>query len=111
MKTLKFIILTLTAGILIYFILQTFVEDEMANEPFYCSIIEVEGGYGYHIYVENRLLIQQESVPSYKGNIPFSSADDAKKVADLVINKICKGLNPKITLEELNELDIVTLGD
>ena len=70
------------------------------------KIIEVPNGYGYQIFSGDKLLVQQEFIPAVNGNMPFSSTKDAKKVADLVIEKIRSRTSPQITVEELNGLDI-----
>lgn len=72
------------------------------------EIIEVPNGYGYKIFSGDKLLIQQEFIPAVKGDIAFGTKKDARKVANLVIEKIRNRTSPQISVEELEALGIVT---
>ena len=63
--------------------------------------------YGYEISKNNNILIRQTVIPGMHGNHNFSRKQDAKKVADLVINKLDNGISPpSITGEEIDSLDL-----
>ncbi|MCG9970889.1 DUF4907 domain-containing protein [Christiangramia crocea] len=64
-------------------------------------------GFGYKIISEEKLLIQQNNIPSLEQNQPFCSQGEAKKVANLVISKLERGENPAISYSELKEMQII----
>src|SRR5262249_54895613 len=41
--------------------------------------------WGYDVFIHNKLMLHQPNIPAVQGNHGFSSAEDAKKVADLVV--------------------------
>lgn len=68
----------------------------------------INHSYGYDIYLHDRLLIHQPSMPCIQGNKGFSKKSDAKKVAVFVREKIRKGeMPPTITLQEMKKLGVV----
>ena len=73
----------------------------------FTEIIKFENGWGYKIYVDNKIYITQNVIPGVPGNTAFRSSKEAQKVANLVLDKINKGiLPPTITVNELKELHI-----
>lgn len=107
--TTKIIAAALIVGLFVYGAARLSTTNTSNETVLKRKIIEVPNGYGYQIFSGDKLLVQQEFIPAVNGNIPFSSAKDAKKVADLVIDKIQNRTSPQISLEELNELDIELL--
>jgi len=64
--------------------------------------------YGYEVYANGKLLVHQTSIPAVSGNKGFVTKHDASKVAELVIEKLNKGvMPPTITKEELKELKVI----
>lgn len=64
--------------------------------------------YGYDVYDDNKLLIHQTCIPATPGNCGFATKKDAAKVAELVIEKMKKGIMPlTITKEELQKLKVI----
>jgi hypothetical protein len=72
------------------------------------AIIESEhGGYGYDIFVEEKLTIHQPHIPAISTIKGFATELDANKVAKTIAEKIRNNdMPPGITLEELIALDI-----
>lgn len=70
------------------------------------EIIAVGKGYGYHIVHDNKVLIKQVSIPAVQGSIPFSTKKDAEKTAGLIIDKILKAEDPRITIADLEAMKI-----
>ncbi len=63
--------------------------------------------WGYAITVEGKPFIRQEYIPGLSGRVPFSSKKDAKKVVNLVIEKLENGQSPTITQEDLTGINFV----
>lgn len=59
-------------------------------------------GFGYDILVNGKAKIHQPVIPGLNGNQPFSSREDAWKIASLVIKKMQAGRSlPSVSREEL----------
>lgn len=72
-------------------------------------VFESENGYGYKIYIDGKLSINQPNVPALPGTAGFDSEADACKIAELAVSKIKQGIMPPtITLEELEANGIRT---
>lgn len=63
-------------------------------------------GFGYQIYVGNKLFIEQDMIPSVGGIQKFRSHIEAQAVADFVVSKLESGALPTVTLEVLDSLKI-----
>lgn len=62
--------------------------------------------WGYDIFVEGKRFIHQPSKPGMPGNRGFATREKAKKVADLIIEKIKKGqMPPGVSVEEMKNLN------
>ena len=67
-----------------------------------------ENTFGYDIYLYDEVLIHQPSCPGQPGNLGFATAEEAIKVADLVIKKLRNNeMPPTVTTQELQELKIL----
>ncbi len=65
-------------------------------------------GYGYAIMMDNRLFINQPTIPGQPGNKGFQTKEKAVKVAQLVIHKIKNNqFPPSIAREELDSLNVL----
>ncbi len=72
------------------------------------KIIQVAGGFGYDIYVNDEPYIHQPHIPAIDGNHPFKTEADAQKVAGLVVQKIEGNIiPPTVSTEELTIMGIV----
>ena len=65
-----------------------------------------QAGWGYDIYVKNKLFITQDIIPSVAGNKAFKTEDDAKKIGDLMVLKMKQNQIPNITEQELDSCNI-----
>jgi hypothetical protein len=87
-------------------------QDETPQHPQAGKVrFEVEesehGGYGYKIFNNDKLYINQPMIPSVAGIKGFETKEDAQKVANLVVEKINNGIMPPaVTEEELKKLNI-----
>lgn len=66
--------------------------------------IELKGGWGYKIEVNNHPFIYQNQIPCIPGDKPFPTKESAMAVAQVVVNKIAKGQLPSISLAELEKV-------
>ncbi|MBI5217954.1 MAG: DUF4907 domain-containing protein [Bacteroidia bacterium] len=64
-------------------------------------------GWGYDIYIYKGLYVHQPHIPAINGNRGFNSEADARKVAELVVNKIRKNsMPPSVSINELDSLGV-----
>lgn len=75
-------------------------------------IIAAESGtWGYDIYSDNRLYIHQPSIPGLSGNKGFATRAQAKKAANIVCQKIRKGITPPtVSIEELRKAHLIPIS-
>jgi hypothetical protein len=65
------------------------------------------GQFGYYIFCDGQLIIDQKNIPGIPGNNGFKTIEDATKTAKLAIVKIKQGnIPPTITKKELLNLKI-----
>ena len=76
------------------------------QNPYKTEVFEIEGGFGYRITYNSKLLIKQDNIPAIQYNKIFCSQEDAEKVANLVAEKLYNKEGPRVTLENLNSLNI-----
>jgi hypothetical protein len=62
--------------------------------------------YGYSIFLNNKLIIKQDNIPTVEGNVSFKDSIDALKTMDLVIKKLNSKSNPSLTKEEIQKLNL-----
>ena len=67
----------------------------------------VDSKFGYQIYRNDTLMIDQYEIPAISGNKGFVSYDEAQIIAELVVKKLSKGIfPPEILISELINLGI-----
>jgi len=72
------------------------------NQPEYTvKVFEVENGWGYSIFEQEKLIIRQQYIPSVKDQKHFKSKKDALTIGALVIEKLKHHKIPSITAQEL----------
>lgn len=67
------------------------------------AAIQLKGGWGYKIEVNNHPFIYQNQIPCIPGDKPFPTKESAMAVAQVVMNKIAKGQLPSISMAELEK--------
>jgi len=82
---------------------------EFSQKKIEYFIIHVpEDQYGYYIMIDGQMYIEQKTIPAIEGNKGFKTKEDAKKIADLVIQKIREGeIPPTITVEDLKAHNVI----
>jgi len=68
---------------------------------------KTESGWGYAVYVNDKLFIRQSFIPVIEGNRGFVKEADAIKIATLVVDKLKHHEKPTIRLEELQRCGII----
>ena len=83
------------------------VESPDDKLPLQLTAIQTNNGWGYEVYVDNKLYIKQENIPGVSGFQYFKTKEDALKIGNLVIEKMKHGKKfPAISLEELESAGI-----
>jgi hypothetical protein len=78
-----------------------------ADSLSYIIISPAGTDFGYDIFLHNKLLIHQPTIPGISGLKGFRNKEDAVKVAILVINKLKKNIfPPTVSQEEMQKLNI-----
>ena len=80
-----------------------------ASPTFTYNIINnPNGGFGYDVYSNGKLLVHQPVKPALPGKEGFTTKAAAEKVAKLVVAKIRKGeMPPTVTIEEMKKLNAI----
>ncbi|MBU9019598.1 DUF4907 domain-containing protein [Bacteroides fragilis] len=65
---------------------------------------ENEGGYGYQILCGDRVVICQPYIPSLPGRKGFASEEDARRVGNLVLERIRSGSDFTISASDLEQV-------
>lgn len=79
-------------------------------EPVYTIVTsqDSEIGWGYQLFKDGKLMIDQKHIPAIEGNIGFSTKEDAEKTANFIIGKIKNGaFPPTVSVEELDSLGVL----
>lgn len=80
--------------------LEVFNNADIKNNP-------TPTGFGYRIYVDGTLRVEQPNIPAAPGNSGFQTKEDAFITATLVKSKIEQGLMPpSITIAELDSMRV-----
>jgi hypothetical protein len=75
---------------------------------FQIKLVEYDNGWGYDIYLEEKLVIHQPHIPAIAGRKGFKTKEQANSVAELAVLKIKNGIMPPtITHHELDSLGII----
>lgn len=98
-----------------YFFYQHFHKENLGVEPpnpyadlqITSETYPTENGFGYKIFIDGNLYVDQPNIPAVSGNRGFESITDAEQVANLAIQKIRQGIIPPTTsIEELQNLGV-----
>ncbi|MEP6677404.1 MAG: DUF4907 domain-containing protein [Ferruginibacter sp.] len=82
------------------FSIRIFKNDTLKNNS---SIV----GFGYNIFQKGTLYIHQPVIPAIAGNKGFASANDARKIAELMVYKMNHHIfPPAVSVGELDSLKV-----
>lgn len=68
--------------------------------------VPVKNGWGYEIYVDNKMYIKQDRIPAVSGTKQFATREQALITAHLVLTKMKEGKKPLITINDLKKAGI-----
>lgn len=71
------------------------------NNSYELVVVNSNSTWTYEIFFKDALIIKQEYIPAVRGNQRFKSKKDAKKIGELMIQKLKNRKTPSITIEEL----------
>lgn len=79
------------------------------TSEYYVLTVENPGiGWGYQIFKDGKLAIDQKHIPVIQGYKGFSTKENAEKVGNYIIDKMTKGIfPPTLTKEELDSLKVL----
>lgn len=71
-------------------------------------ITQNDKGWIYEIYVDEKLLIKQETIPAISGECYFENKGDAEKIGYLVLDKLKNGVvPPTVSFQEIMSSNII----
>jgi hypothetical protein len=87
-----------------------------AGQDMYSSLAVQQDGkdtgvWGYVVFHNDKLMIQQFTIPALEGNKHFAGKEQAALVGNLVAEKLNHAKHPGITKKELDSLGIIPLHD
>jgi len=88
-------------------VVTTSVMENVSENTLSFKTFTVSGGWGYDIFVNDKLYIHQPGIPAISGDKSFVSEEEAGKVANLMILKIKNNtMPPAVAVSELDSLGI-----
>jgi len=86
-----------------------FLTNYNSEDTFKVKVFEVGNGFGYDITSNEVIIIKQENIPAIQQQKNFTSYEQAHQVAGVVVEKLNKGVNPGISIEELKRLGVLSV--
>lgn len=81
---------------------------EKTDLKFRVETIQLDSGWGYAVYVDEKKLILQRHIPVIEGLHPFETQCDALHCGKLVVLKMIKGeMPPSVTRQDLIDMNIL----
>lgn len=81
---------------------------EGKSEWTYKVIFISENNWGYQLFQNEKMMINQTSIPSIQGINGFDSEEKADRTAKYILSKLEKGIfPPTVNKEELENLDVL----
>jgi hypothetical protein len=84
------------------------IEDAVEkNLDYRLETFELKDGWGYKIYVDQKIIIDQGHIPAISDVLTFFNQEQAEKTGKLVLKKIKDGIfPPSISITELDSLGV-----
>ncbi len=91
----------------IFFVVREFGSKKHLPNGIEVKPISVGNGWGYQIFVDNKIYITQNNIPGVAGFKPFINKDEALKVANFVALKVATSKElPTVSNKQLDSLGI-----
>lgn len=74
---------------------------EKKSQQFELQTFQSNGGWGYNILLNEKILISQPMVPAIDTIMPFPSEKSARKVGELVLKRIINKENFSVSKQEV----------
>ena len=84
------------------------IEPQYGKSELKAITIRVENNrYGYQIMADDKMILEEKSIPAISGYYGFINEEEAMRVAEFAIKKIREGeMPPSITVTDLEEMKI-----
>lgn len=82
-----------------------------STETLTVKTFRVSGGWGYQIYIHQKLYIDQPFIPAIQGKKPFPDRMSALRAAKTVKAKLLRGQRPELTTDDLIKAGVDSLGN
>lgn len=69
--------------------------------------VKINEGWGYEVLVDRKVFIHQDCIPAIPSFKKFSSKEDALVIGSRVVEKLKKGQQPSVSLQEINDAHIL----
>jgi hypothetical protein len=86
------------------------IYSEKVQEPSYTMEVSenAEIGWGYQLFKEGKLMIDQKHIPAIQGEQGFSSKEKAEITGSYILRKIKNGeFPPTVSVQELDSLGVL----
>ena len=83
--------------------------ENVKKSPYEVKTVQNSLGWGYEVWKDGALIINQTHIPAIQGLRAFVSQEQAQKAADIIKNKLDQGVfPPTISIDELRSIGVDT---
>ncbi len=109
MSKKAFVRISVTALLIILAGLLFIYKKDKNTDPLFTVVtFTTENGWGYRIYKQDTLFIEQPTIPGASGNLSFPSDEKAEQIGNIVVEKLNNGIfPPTVSVEELHRHGLV----
>jgi len=91
-------------GLLLFIVMIFAVYLVESKSSYNYKVYAVEHGYGYQIKKGDKIIIQQDFIPTQEGYQPFIRKEHAELAAQKVVSKLVHNKVPALSFEEINAI-------
>lgn len=108
-KRYRLVLLSLAIAVLSLIGYRVFLRP--STETLNVKTFRVSGGWGYQIYIHQKLYIYQPIIPAVPGKKPFPNRMTALRAAKTVKAKLLRGQRPDLTMDDVLKTGVDSLGN
>ena len=83
--------------------------ENVKKSPYKVKTVQNSLGWGYEVWKDGALIINQTHIPAIQGLRAFTSQEQAQKAVDIIKTKLDKGIfPPTISIDELRSIGVDT---